>query len=196
MHGTASDRRNTIPATLVCLALLIVPAGSELACNNPVAHEDVGIGAAQSTTGGASSGFYTVTMTAAPSCSLPDHAMTRSYTVLLKQDGQNVEALLDPYGPFEGNPGFSGTRDGETYRFTLNGDYPCPAEGYSFIHVLNGTEVGYTGTATGTRSDHRIVASFDGKVLLYDHSDQTVLAICDAHDHRMEMVPGGGPITQ
>lgn len=55
----------------------------------------------------------------------------------------------------------------ESVRFTLNGDYFV--DGYSFVYLLalQGAEIGYTGTATGTMDGEGIVATVDGTVLLY-----------------------------
>jgi len=133
-------------------------------------------------------GHYSVTITAAPSCSLQDDAMTRTQTdALLRKSGQNLEFLLDPYGPCEGGqPGFVGTTDGDTVHLTLNGGYGVP--GYSFVARVNDTvSVGYTGAATGTMGERGLATSVDGIVLLYHRSDHTVFASCDARDHRIEL---------
>jgi hypothetical protein len=134
-------------------------------------------------------GEYTVTMTASPSCSLPDYAMTRSYDARLGEIGQDLLATFadQRFIAWAGPAGFSGTKDGETVRFYINGDYFV--DGYSFVYLVKpGEELAYTGTATGTMQDARIVARLDGTVLLRSYDDLTVLAQCDASDHRMELV--------
>jgi hypothetical protein len=138
-------------------------------------------------------GAYSVTITAAPSCALPDSAMTRTQTgALLRQSGQNLEFLFDPFGPFEGVPGFVGTTDGDTMHLTLNGGYGV--SGYSFVNWVNDTvSVGYTGAATGTMGERGLATSFDGIVLLYHRSDHAVFASCDARDHRIELVGSKWP---
>jgi hypothetical protein len=128
-------------------------------------------------------------MTAAPSCSLPDYAMARTYDARLKERGQDLVATFDDphFVAWDGPAGFAGTRDGEIVRFTLNGDYFVP--GYSFVYLVNqDTELAYSGTATGTMSDRGIVATLNGAVLLYGYHNHKEVARCDALDHRAELL--------
>lgn len=185
MQGTVSIRRSRTRAALLWQALLIVSALSQLACDGTVVRPNPVT--PTPTTDWETLGYYTVTMTAAPSCSLPDYAMKGSYGgALLRQAGQDLVALFDPYGPFMGSPGFTGKIDGQSVRFTLNGDQG--ASGYSFIPLVNGVEVAYTGTAVGTMGAGGIVATFNGTVRLSLQSDHTLFATCIASDHKMEFV--------
>jgi hypothetical protein len=136
-----------------------------------------------------------MTMAAAPSCSLPDSAMTRTFDARLKESGPDLVAELDEqeHCVSWGWPcGFTGTKDAETVRFTLNGDYPGD-DGYAFEYVVNGedTALAYKGSATGRMTDSRITAVFNGAVLLYacrGFCSDSPFARCDASDHRIELV--------
>jgi len=187
MPGTVSTRQSAMYATVVCLALLIVSACGEPA--NPA-----GPTGATMTPVWKDLGEYTVTMTAAPSCSLPDDAMTRTYRARLNERGQELEATFDDkqFVGVQGPSGFAGTRDGEAVRFTLNGNYSLP--GYSFVYEVSpGRELAYMGRAIGKMSDSGIVATLNGTVWVQGHggdpySNIDVVAICTAADHRMELV--------
>jgi hypothetical protein len=137
-------------------------------------------------------GEYTMTMTAAPSCSLPDYAMTRAYNARLKEGGQDLVADFDDPNFVCGywGCGFTGTKDGETVRFTLNSWSPGATQ-YAFIYLVSpGTELGYIGTASGQMSDRVIATTFSGSVVLYAEGifPPKELARCDAPDHHMALV--------
>jgi hypothetical protein len=140
-------------------------------------------------------GEYTMTMTAAPSCSLPDSAMARTFNARLKESGRDLVAELDDqqHCVSWGWPcGFTGTKDAETVRFTLNGEYPRD-DGYAFEYLVNGedTALAYIGTATGKMTDGSISVVLNGAVLLYacrGFCSDRPLAWCDAADHRIELV--------
>jgi hypothetical protein len=133
-------------------------------------------------------GYYEVTMSAAPSCALPEYAMKANYgEARIAQIDRNLDVLFDPYGPF-GDMGFKGTIDGQNLRFTLNGTQDPDPDVYSFIAWVDNVEVAYSGTAAGTMDGKSIVATFDGTVRVFLRSDHTVIATCTASDHRMEMV--------
>jgi hypothetical protein len=113
--------------------------------------------------------------------------MTRTYNARLKESGPDLVAEFDdPHFVAWGPAGFTGTTDGETVRFTLNGDYGKPV--YSFVYLVNdSTELGYTGAATGNMGDSVIVATLNGTVVLCSYHDHKEFARCDAPDHRMEL---------
>lgn len=187
MQGTNSTRRRSTHA-LVYLALLAAAACSDEHWRpaNPVAPTEPPPPASAVWE---DLGAYSVTMTAAPSCSLPDYAMLETYDGRLKGSGQHLVATFDDsrFVAWEGPAGFAGTRDGDTVRFTLNGDYFSP--GYSFVYLVqDGTELTYTGTASGTMIGSNIVATLTGTVLLRSYHDLAELARCYATDHRMELV--------
>jgi hypothetical protein len=193
MRGSASARRSSVHAALVCLALFIVPACSEQPWTPPNPFEPTPP-TPPTTRQWTDLGEYTVTMTAAPSCSLPDYAVTRTYDARLKVSDQDLVVTFDDpkFVACAGPSGFAGTRDGDTVRFTINGDYWV--SGYSFVYEVSpGTELGYAGTATGTIADSRIVATLNGIVLIrgYDTTNpylNDVVATCDATDHRVALV--------
>jgi hypothetical protein len=135
-----------------------------------------------------------MTMTAPASCSLPDYAMARTYSVRLKESGQHLVTELDDQQDCVswGWPcGFTGTRDAETVRFTFNGNYPG-SDGYAFSYEVHGenTALAYKGTAIGKMADSSITAVLDGAVLLYachGFCADKEFARCEAPDHRMEL---------
>jgi len=190
MYGALSIRRCARSAALSCQALLIVLAIVALACNGrtvtPSRPTPLPTQTPTPATGWTVLGFYEVTMSAAPSCSLPDYATKANYgEARIAQAGQSLDVIFEPYGPFA-DMGFTGIIDGQTVRFTLNGDRA--ASGHSFIATVDDVEVAYSGTAAGTKDARGIVATFDGTVRVSLHSDHTVIATCAASDHRMEMV--------
>jgi hypothetical protein len=180
-------------AALACLTLLIVSACGEdwRPPSAPTATPPATSSTPPTTTAAWDDlGEYTVTMRAAPSCSLPDYAMARTYSARLKKSGEHLAVEFDdPEFLSWGWPcGFTGTRDGDTVRFTLNGGYPGP-DGYSFSYLVNGeVELAYTGTATGKMGDNGIAATLNGAVILYAYGGTRELARCEAPDHRVEVV--------
>jgi hypothetical protein len=192
MHGTVSAHQCDAHALLVYLALLIVTA-----CGGEEWRTPSGPTPTPPTTSAPSAvwkdlGEYTMTMTAAPSCSLPDYAMARTYNARLKERGQDLVADFDDPNFVCGwwGCGFTGTRDGEAVRFTLNSWEPGATE-YAFIYLVSpGTELGYIGTATGQMSDRVIATTFNGAVVLYAEGTYPPkeLARCDAPDHHMELL--------
>ena len=188
MNGTVFIRRHGTRATWVCQALIIVLAIGPLACDGPAVTPFVPTPAPTPIppTEWTMLGFYEVTMSAGPSCSLPDYATRANYgEARITQFGQSLDVLFNPYSPF-GELGFTGVIDGQNVRFTLNGAQGLP--GYSFIALVDNVEVAYSGTAVGTMDGRSIVGTFNGTVEVRLPSDHTVIATCTASDHRMEMV--------
>lgn len=193
MRGTVPTGRNAMHAALVCLALLVVAACSEEARRpeSPIGPTETPVTPAPVWN---DLGEYAVIMTAAPSCSVPDYAMTHTYNGRLKERGRDLVVTFSSqqFIAEAGSPGFAGTRDGETVRFTINGDYY--ADGYAFVYQVEpGKDLGYAGTAIGTMADGRIVTTLNGTLLIraYDLTNPyliDVVARCDATDHRMELV--------
>ncbi len=183
MRGTCSTRRRAMCVAIAWLALLVVSACNEA---NPFRPSY----STNTTPVRQYLGEYTVRITAAPSCSLPDYATTRTSTGRLTQSGQDLVVAFDPYdsqyATRVGSPGFTGTREGEKVHFVLNGD--SRSSGYSFAYLVNDMEVGYTGTATGTMADNGSVATFNGTVALYRYTDHTLVAACEATDHAFELL--------
>jgi hypothetical protein len=180
MNGTVFIRRHGTRATWVWQALLIVLAIGPLACDGP-AVTPIGptpIPGRPTSPSPTMLGFYEVTMSAGPSCSLPDYATKAKYgEARVTQLGQSLDVLFDPSGPF-GALGFGGIIDGQNVRITL----------HESIALVNNVEVAYFGTAVCTMDGRSIVGTFDGTVQVRLPSDHTVIATCTASDHRMEMV--------
>lgn len=195
MQCTISNGRRAVHATLVSVALLSVTA-----CGGEDWRTPSGPAPTPLTTPppppavGKDLGEYRLTMTAAPSCSLADYAMARTYNARLRESGQDLVVELDDqqHCVSWGWPcGFTGTRDAETVRFTFNGDYPG-SDGYAFSYEVNGENMAlaYKGAATGKMGDSSITAMLDGAVLLYachGFCDDKEFARCDAPYHRMEL---------
>jgi hypothetical protein len=184
MKGTVFIRRHATRSALLWSGLLIVLAVGQLACDGTVVTPTP----VQPTPASewTSLGYYTLTMTAAPSCSLPDYAMKAVYRgALLTQSGEYLVVQFDPYGPFEGGV-FGGTVDGQSVRFTLD-ETQGPYD-YYFVALVDSSEVAYFGTAAGAKDDSGIVAAFSGTVRVSRQSDHATIATCVASDHRLEMV--------
>jgi len=193
MSGTASTGRITMRAPLVCLTMIVIAACGEEAWKPPILPNVTPTPTPRVWT---NLGMYTVTMTAAPSCSLPDYTVTRTYDGRLLGSDQDLVVLFDPYDArfvagrgssgFGRPSGFTGTRDGEAVRFTLHDD---ESTDYSFVYLAaEGRELAYSGTASGTMSGSGIVATFTGTFELRSGQDHTVSAECHATDHRVELV--------
>lgn len=135
-----------------------------------------------------------MTVTASPSCSLPNYAMVRTYSVRLKEGGEHLAAEFDEEGNCVswGWPcGFTGTRDAQTVRLTFNTDPRNDGYTFSYLVTEENAELAYEGAATGKMDDSTITAVFDGAVLLYACSgfcDGWAFARCDAPNHRLELV--------
>jgi hypothetical protein len=202
MQGTVCTLRRKTRIVLVCVALLIVSACGEdgwrapgAPTPPPVTSTPPPIASAPPPAAWEDLGDYTLTMTAAASCSLPDYGMAQTYDMRVKERGHDlvVELVDQPHCVSWGWPcGFTGTRDAEAVRFTLNGDYPAD-DGYVFDYEVDGehTALAYKGTATGTLADNSITAMLDGDVRLYACNGFCAgkeFARCDAPDHRMVLV--------
>jgi hypothetical protein len=129
-------------------------------------------------------GDYTLTFTAAPSCSLPADIARRRYTATIAEPRPGLLAvdLRDAdfaWGATSHMVRFSGTRDGDELRFSIEvGE-----------RVDTGRELSYYGTATATLADRSIGGTFNGHIWLnaagnlYDW-----LADCAAGDHTIDFV--------
>jgi hypothetical protein len=81
-----------------------------------------------------------------------------------------------------GEAGFTGRRDGSSVRFEISSDFSAD---YQFIEQLDGNrELAFSGIATGLIGD-TFVTVFSGQVVVRQRTG-TVLAQCDAADHRLE----------
>jgi hypothetical protein len=130
-------------------------------------------------------GVYTLTFTAAPSCTLLPEFMRRTYLARITEKAGGL--LVEVDGP--GFPsdfwryGFKGQRDGSGVRFDLIGDpnarNPWNYESdYLFVEYLDGgcllgqacgpqRFLGYNGSATGTIGERSIATVFSGTVRLW-----------------------------
>ena len=130
---------------------------------------------------------------ASPSCSaLPEAAKKRTYPAQVqeKPDGSIVVLVVNSYDIMIGwgnEPGFTGTRVGNTVHFELVCDLFVP---YSIIESVPGVgDMGYVGIATGTIDNGKIVATFDGSYVKGYGINQS--GLCQAADHRIEVTPVG-----
>jgi len=128
-------------------------------------------------------GVYTLTITASPSCTaLPADVMQRNYVARIARTQDDLVVSVLRADSVEVGK-FTGTRDGTTVRFTIDGF----GESLPSDKVLS-----YAGNAAGTIGDRTIVAGFDGTVRV-DYwvawgDDSHPLAQCQAKDHRLEFV--------
>jgi hypothetical protein len=134
-------------------------------------------------------GLYALTFTASPSCTLPAEAMRRSYTARISEAGDQL--IVDLSGAdfmvwFE-MPGFTGRREANAVSFTIASDLDAA---YTVIERLDpAREIAFSGTATGTIEDRRIIAGYNGEVVVRTTgSPHNPLARCQAGDHRLEFV--------
>ena len=135
-------------------------------------------------------GQYTLTMTASPSCSLSPAVMSRVYeaTVFERRAGL-VEVAVDTeyptacWGCLE--TGFQGTRDGDALQFDIVGE----GGRWYFADLVQDGELRYDGTATATMLDNKsITGTFDGRITILGGASFSPLAVCEATDHKMELV--------
>jgi hypothetical protein len=133
-------------------------------------------------------GLYTLTFTASPSCAYPAEAVRRTYIARIQEghefnrgDDLIVTVTGADFVGWANAYGFTGWRDGTTVHFDITDDFDAP---FALIERLpDGTELHYSGSATGTVSDRTIVATFSGGLRL-----GSPWMHCQADDHRMEFV--------
>jgi hypothetical protein len=140
---------------------------------------------------GTINGVHALTFTASPSCTLPAEVMHRTYGALIEPGraaGQLEVSLngADFITGFGGDPGFTATVDRDTVRFAISD--PTGNEYLTFVERIGDVNMVYTGTATGTIGDRKIVTTFDGRVLLKTAVGGVTVAECNASDHRLEFV--------
>jgi hypothetical protein len=150
-------------------------------------------------------GLYTLTITAASSCTLPREFMQRTYQARITEKADGLLVEVDGLGIRNDvwPNGFMGQRDGSTVRFDVVGDPNARTtwrwgSDYIFMEHLDdvccmgqtcGRQrfLGYTGTATGTIGEGGISTVVNGTVRLW--GDQP-WAQCTG-DHRLELVRRG-----
>jgi len=136
-------------------------------------------------------GVYTLIITASPSCTaLPAEARQRNYWARIDRTQNDLQVTLREGNFLDFGWGwgsvpetkFAGTRDGSTVRFTIGEE--------QVVEVLpSETLLSYAGTATGAINDWTIAAAFDGTVRVSTTDyNLTLLAECQAKDHRLEFV--------
>jgi hypothetical protein len=147
------------------------------------------------------SGGYRLIVTASASCVLPPEVMQRSYDSVVLQTGRDLFVLLPGPSLIElgGTPGFTGSRDGHAVQFVVRDTID---EGYNFIErnagtSTDGTDLYYSGTASGEADQTRIVATFSGTLDLRSHGKGTGItpAKCEVSDHRFELTRSGTTTT-
>jgi hypothetical protein len=137
-------------------------------------------------TAGDLSGTYRLTVSASSSCVLPPDVTQRTYDARVMDIEQGLAVLLSGANlvSWGGQAGFTGSRDQSTVRFVVRDTFD---DGYNFIERIGpGRDLYYSGTATGTVDQTRIVAAFNGKLELRGSGGGT-LAKCEAGDHRFEL---------
>lgn len=138
-------------------------------------------------------GLYELTITASPSCKLPQELMRRRYLarIVEQSDARLVVDLSGAEFAFWGNSGFTGTRNGNNLQFVIE-----PWMQFSDYAVMERiddyTTLSYYGKASGTIGGTSIVATLNGTVeLSRTGSSGAGTTQCDAADHRMEFVRSG-----
>ncbi len=131
-------------------------------------------------------GGYKLTFVASPSCTtLPAAAMRRMYHAEISatsSDGLVVKLSGADFVGWGNDVGFTGTRAGGTLRFDITDD--MFESDWAVVEAIPGIGyLGYVGTATGTKDNGRIVATFNGEFRLGYGSPTP--ATCRAADHQM-----------
>jgi hypothetical protein len=131
-------------------------------------------------------GVYELTITASPSCTtLPAEVMHRTSTAQVTEKQGQLFVVLKEEPATYGDPGFTGSRTGQTARFDMSDDVFAA---YAMVVVIGqGTYLSYVGRAVGEIADRRIAATFDGTITLR-HSSWSIIGECRAADHRLELV--------
>jgi hypothetical protein len=133
-------------------------------------------------------GEYRLTFTAASACSLPSEAMKLTFAkawVSEPAPGSVTVGLYTNFPCWDCNPGFTGTRQGNSLSFVLIGAEPDTG---AVEWLGDGREVRYDGTATATLGDKNIAGIFSGRISVVEISSGATLAACDAGDHKMDFV--------
>jgi len=132
-------------------------------------------------------GKYKLTFTAAPSCSLPPEAKQLTFEAwMFEETPGSIRVDLNTAFPCFCNPGFTGTRQGDAFRFVIVGGPPGDETVVELVG--NGREVRYEGTATATQGDKNITGIFSGRISVVESASGATLATCDATDHKMDFV--------
>jgi hypothetical protein len=129
-------------------------------------------------------GMYRLVFIASSSCALPADAMRRSYIARVVEASTGSLSVVLSGAEFVsfGEAGFTGRRDGSSVRFEISSDFSAD---YQFIEQLDGNrELAFSGIATGLIGD-TFATVFSGQVVVRQRTG-TVLAQCDAADHRLE----------
>jgi Carboxypeptidase regulatory-like domain len=107
------------------------------------------------------SGAYTLTFTAAPSCTLPAEVRTRQYVAnIFERDRQLfVKVTGGDFVAWGGEVGFTGTIDGTAVHFVIRNTFD---DDYNLIERIGSADLYYSGNATGEFTHNRIVAAFCG----------------------------------
>lgn len=135
-------------------------------------------------------GIYRLTFTASPSCSLPAAARQRVYSAKIVE-GRTISRPEDVIVTLAGGafvvwgnqPGFVGTRDGSTVRFTIDTNWDGD---YGLVELIDSTnELYYAGSASATIDNRIIDGSFNGKLTYQNRFTRAILGQCDAADHRI-----------
>jgi hypothetical protein len=116
--------------------------------------------------------------------------MRKEFNVFVQETPTGVTVLIlgDEVASW-GNPGFTGTINGNAVRFSFTAD---PFSEYQFVVRLDaGRDLWYEGIAEGVSEDGRIVAAVRGTITIRSSNAWSSLAACFATDHRLEFVRSG-----
>ncbi len=116
--------------------------------------------------------------------------MQRAYSVRLLEglDGSIVVYVVNTSMAGWAESGFTGTRQGNPVRFNVTDNV---SEDYVLIEQIPGVgNLRYSGTATGTIDNNKIVATFNGWFRL-DQGWGSEECSCQAPDHKMEFTASG-----
>jgi hypothetical protein len=131
-------------------------------------------------------GQYTLTFTAAPSCSLPEEAKRRTYTATVAEapPGHVTVTLGGAVLLQQLEPGFDGTRSGDAVQFSIgSGNRRWVAE------RIDGKDVFFSGSATVTFAGGSATAPFNGGIWVSAAGNIfDWIADCTATDHMIEFV--------
>lgn len=192
MSGTGSSRRSRAHAALACAALILAAACSEHGRSTPTAPSSPPASrssVAQPVDTRTDLGDFAMTLTASPSCTLPDPAMSGTYQAHLKEGNGRLYVEFEDQRFVCGfwGCGFTGRREDDRVRFTLTSWTPGATD-FAFIYQLTGdTDLGYVGTSVGALDERGFSAVFEGAIVLYVGSTNRESARCDARDHRLQL---------
>jgi hypothetical protein len=130
-------------------------------------------------------GMYRLNFIASTSCSLPPETMRRTYLARVVDESSGLVSVDLSGAAFSvwGLAGFVGRRNGSEVQFDITSDYSAE---YQFIERVDPSrELAFSGTAAGEVGS-TFVTTFSGTVIVRQWSGHSILAQCQAGNHRLE----------